>query len=87
MDFPGVACEECRMIFQIDGGLPDCETGNGCTIPPLDENGRRIMDMREKLVKLKDLIDPGTILNLYGATRDDLDLLIKVEELMNSTQR
>jgi hypothetical protein len=85
MDFPGVACEECRMTFEVDGDLPDCEVGNGCAIPPLDGKGRRIMDMREKLAKLKDLVDPGTILELYGATRDDLDLLVKVEELMRDT--
>jgi len=82
MDFPGVACEECRTSFEIDGDLPDCETGKGCAIPPLNEWGRRIMDMREKLMKLRNLIDPGTILGLYGATREDLDLLVKVEELM-----
>ena len=87
MDFPGVACEECRMIFEIDGDLPACEAGRGCTIPTLYEKGKRIMDMREKLAKLKDLVDPGTILNLYGATRDDLDLLMKVEELMNPTKQ
>lgn len=85
MDFPDVACEECRMTFEIDGDLPDCEAGSGCAIPPLDGKGRRIMDMREKLAKLKDFVDPGTILELHGATRDDLDLLVKVEELMRDT--
>jgi hypothetical protein len=87
MDFPGVACEECRMIFEIDGGLPDCETGSGCMIPPLGEKGIRIMDIRGKLTLLKGLVDSGTILSLYGATRDDLDLLMKVEELMSPTKK
>jgi len=66
----------------MDGDLPDCETGKGCAIPPLNEWGRRVMDIREKLTKLRNLVDPGTILGLYGATREDLDLLIKVEEIV-----
>ena len=82
MDFPGVACGECRTNFEIDGDLPDCEAGRRCAVPPLNEWGRRIMDMRQRLTRLKGLVDPGTILSLYGATRDDLDLLAKVEDLM-----
>ncbi len=51
-------------------------------IPPLGKAGRRIMDIWERLTKLKDIIDAGTILDLYGATLEDLDLLAKVGELM-----
>ena len=44
------------------------------------------MALRAKLVKLKDLVDPGTILAVYGVTREDLDLLAKVEELMGAAE-
>lgn len=82
MDFPGVACAECKTGLEIEGDPPGCETERGCVIPALSEYGARIMDMWEKLTKLRNLIDPGTILNMYGATRADLDLLMKVNGLM-----
>jgi hypothetical protein len=78
-----VSCEECEKAREIDGDIPDCETDKGCVIPRLGERGGRIMAIREKLMKLKDLVDPGTILAAYGATIEDLDLLAKVEELMS----
>ena len=79
-----MSCENCKEAFDIDRDVPDCETGKGCPIPPLDERGKRIVEIREKLVKLKGLVDPGTILAMYGATIDELDLLAKVEETMNA---
>lgn len=86
MDFPGVACDGCRINFEIDRDLPDCEAGMGCVIPPLYEKGRRIMDMWEKMTELKGIVDAGTILDLYGATLEDLDLLAKVGELIGRTK-
>ncbi|MDR2018570.1 MAG: hypothetical protein LBQ00_06845 [Syntrophobacterales bacterium] len=44
------------------------------------------MAMREKLIRLKDLVDPATILAMYGATLNDLELLSKVEELIESVK-
>ena len=84
MDFPGVSCEECERSREIDGDIPDCETAKGCVIPPLTERGVRVMALREKLVRLRDLVDPGTIVAMYGATIEDIDLLAKMEELIGN---
>lgn len=83
LDFPGVTCEECERSREIDGEIPDCETEKGCLVPPLGERGQRVMAIREKIVKLKDLIDPGAVLAMYGATVEDLNLLAKAEEIMS----
>lgn len=42
------------------------------------------MKLRERLVKLGNLIDSGTILALFGATIEDLDLLAKAEEMLGT---
>jgi hypothetical protein len=81
-----VSCEICEEAREIDGDIPDCETAKGCIIPPLTDRGKRIMAMREKLIRLKDLVDPATILAMYGATLNDLELLSKVEELIESVK-
>jgi hypothetical protein len=44
------------------------------------------MALREKLLRLKGLIDPGTILAAYGATKDDLDMLAKVEDVFEKIE-
>jgi len=40
------------------------------------------MELRGKLVKLRDLVDSSTLLAAYGATIEDLELLAKAEELL-----
>lgn len=42
--------------------------------------GERIFEMRAMLVRLRGLVEPGAVLRLYGATRDDLELLAALEE-------
>lgn len=85
MDFPGVSCEACREAQQVDGLTPDCETVKGCLIPPLDEAGARVMQLRDKLVRLKDLMDAGTVLRMYGAGVEDLELLAVLEDEIRKT--
>ncbi|HEY3276401.1 MAG TPA: hypothetical protein VGJ94_07250 [Syntrophorhabdaceae bacterium] len=80
LDFPGVACKECEKSRQIEGDIPDCETAKGCIIPLLGEKGVRAMAIRDKLMKLRKLVDPQTILTAYGATVDDLEMLIRLED-------
>jgi hypothetical protein len=36
--------------------------------------------MRAVLVRLRGLLEPGTVLGMYGAGRDDLELLAIIEE-------
>jgi hypothetical protein len=77
-----VVCEECEETRVIDGDIPACETEKGCLIPPLSENGARVMAMRQMLIRLKELVDPGTILAMHGASLHDLEMLAEAEELI-----
>lgn len=72
----------------MDGIAPDCETEAGCLIPPLPENGSRVLNLRSMRVALGDLIDPGTICRAFesefGALDwHDLTLLADVETTIN----
>ena len=65
--------------------LPDCRTSAGCLIPPLPENGQRILSLRSMRLALGNLLDPGTICRAfeaeYGALDwHDLSLLAAVEK-------
>ena len=77
-----MTCEECERSREIDGEIPDCETDKGCKIPPLTERGVRVMAIREKLMKLKDLVDPATILATHDVSVEDLDLIAAAEDLI-----
>ena len=49
-------------------------------IPPLSEKGQHIMELRAKLISLNGLVDPGTILKMYDADIEDIELLAFLEE-------
>lgn len=49
-------------------------------IPPLSDSGQHIMELRVKLISLNGLVDPGTILKMYDADIDDIELLTFLEE-------
>jgi hypothetical protein len=53
---------------------------NGCPIPPLTPENERVMEMRAMLVRLKGLVDPGTVLRMFGATREDMEMLAVAED-------
>lgn len=48
----------------------------------LDAKGQRIIEIRETLFTLKGIVDAGTILRLYEATRDDIEMLAFIEREM-----
>jgi len=75
-----VSCEDCWEAIETDDEIPACETEKGCMVPSLSERGREIMELRAKLISLSGLVDPGTILKMYGADIDDIELLAFVEE-------
>lgn len=52
----------------------------GCWLPALSADEERVLEMRAMLVRLRGLLDPGTVLEMYGAGRDDLELLAVIEE-------
>lgn len=70
---------------QVDGYEPDCLTGS-CVIPPLDDDGQRIMGLRALIVSLDGLVDAGTILTMAEADLNDLALLAEVETLLKTTK-
>jgi len=63
-----------------DGIVPPCETDENCWIPPVLPAVSHVLDLREKLNWLKPLGIGDSILKLYGATVDTLDLLVIAEK-------
>jgi len=53
---------------------------NACWLPELDETGHRILEVRGKVIALKNLVDPGTVLRMYRVTLEEIEILAAVEE-------
>lgn len=53
---------------------------NACWVPPLPEGLQRIFEIRDRLTTLHELVDAGTILRLYDADIEDIELLAVIEE-------
>ena len=75
-----MSCEACQESFEIDGEPLACEIETGCMIPPLSESGQHIMELRARLISLNGLVEPGTILKMYDADIDDIEMLAFLEE-------
>ncbi len=76
-----MSCESCADILKVDGVEPDCfDDDRGCPIPQPGERGRKILEIRARLISLQGLVDPGTILRMYDAGREDIDMLAFLEE-------
>ncbi len=71
------ACEEARLIDEV---IPDCESGRGCLIPSLDDEGLRIIEIYTRIRSLDGLVDAAAILQTYNATPEDLEMLAIVSE-------
>jgi hypothetical protein len=74
-----VSCENCKEGFEVDGTEPDCWDGE-CKLPALCATGQRILEIRDRIITLQDIVDPGSILRMYGADLEDIELLAEVEE-------
>jgi len=81
-----VTCHACEESREIDGEVPPCERGVHCIIAPLDEAGAKAMDIRDQIVKLQHLIDPGTVLKLHGCGLPELELLAVIEEELSKAK-
>ena len=75
-----MSCEICWEALETDGETPACETETGCMIPSLSEKGQHVMELRAKLMSLNGLVDSCTILKMYGADIEDIELLAFIEE-------
>ena len=67
----------------MDGLTPNCRTDEGCLIPPLHPIAARAMEIRDKLVRLHRLKIGPAILDRYGCTIDDLEMLALAEDELN----
>lgn len=74
-----MSCETCYETIETDGVEPPCFTETGCWLPPLPEGLQRIFEIRDRLVTLHELVDAGTILRLYDADIEDIELLAVIE--------
>lgn len=73
---------------EVEGVIPDCELeGKACLIPPLCAEGARIMELYNTLRSLHELVDAGTILALYEAQREDLEILATIKSEFDKAQR
>jgi len=59
----------------------------GCPIPALSPENRRILEMRMALIRLKDLTDGKAILEIYGAGKEDIEILAELEDEMRRPGR
>jgi len=64
----------------VDNLTPPCLTEQGCLIPPPGPAGRRALELRGLIVRLRTLIDPGTVCRNFAADLDDLELLAVIED-------
>ena len=74
-----MSCDACEAAREIDEETPPCETKQGCWVLPLDKEGQRLMDIREQIIDLKDLIDAGTILRAHKCNLEEIGLLAFIE--------
>jgi hypothetical protein len=82
-----VSCAACEDVREKDGEPPECETGEGCKVPPLSARGVRAMELRRRLFALGPLTGPEAVLREYGATKGDLDLLLAAEEELKAQEK
>lgn len=82
-----MTCEACEDARRVDGIEPECIAGPGCPIPPPGDEGSRILATRDLLLRLKDLIDPGTVCRMCNIDRDDLELLALVEDELRPPEK
>jgi len=70
----------------VDGLTPDCEKDGGCLIPPLMPGPARALEIRDKLQRLSGLNIGSSVLDLYRASIDDLDLIAIAEDELREEQ-
>ncbi|TLM66007.1 MAG: hypothetical protein FDZ69_07440 [Deltaproteobacteria bacterium] len=81
-----MSCEACAEAREIDGVVPECETGE-CPVVPMLQESARILGIRDLLVGLDGLVDAGTVCRLTDVDLDDLRLLAVVENLLRENRR
>lgn len=54
--------------------------GAPCKIPKLDPLARRVIEIHNLIIRLGDLVDPGTVCRICNVESSDLYLLATVED-------
>jgi hypothetical protein len=74
-------------MWEKDRRFPRCASDRGCLLPEVGPTEARAVLLFNQIVSLRNVVDPGTILGLHGATTADLELLMVVEEEMEEHRR
>jgi hypothetical protein len=81
LECPKLNCGACEDARELDGIIPECETDSGCPVPSLLPGSARAVEIHEKLACLHRLNIGSAILEMYGATVEDLELIVVIEQL------
>jgi hypothetical protein len=65
-----------------DGHVPECETPEGCRVPPPGAEGAQVLEMRSLVHDLRGLMSPEGVLMMLGARLSDLRLLAAIERVL-----
>ncbi len=70
-----------------DNVTPGCKSAEGCLVPPLGPEEARVMELRARVMRLRELVGAEAVLRLSGATLKDLELLAVVEDTLKEMDR
>lgn len=70
----------------MDGLVPMCMQ-TACPLPTLGPDERRIMDIRQDIIELRDLVPPHEVLRHHGATMQDARHIAAIEREVQSWQK
>ena len=80
-----MSCANCEDIANVDGVMPECETGE-CPMPQLTPGAERLLDVWSLLKGLGDLVDRRSVHEMYGVTKRDLQSFLFIEDEIKKLQ-
>ncbi|MEM4368375.1 MAG: hypothetical protein QXO21_05150 [Candidatus Anstonellales archaeon] len=81
-----MSCENCSEAYKIDKIEPPCWDGE-CIIPEPGKRGKKILMIRDLLVRLHNIVSSEAILKHFDVSLDDLELLAIVEDEINKRDK
>lgn len=87
LTYPGVTCEACRDIEEVDGVRPDCENGGECIIPPAPAEASRAVEAWKLLDGLRQFQVGGVILETAKLTPFELGLVGLIEREIRAARQ
>jgi len=83
---PGVRCETCREIEEVDGVAPDCAAGE-CLVPPAPTETVRVLDTWHLLNELREFGGGGVIMAQAGLSAFEVGLLATIERAVKDAAK